>query len=81
MPFIDIIGWLGSLFVVVAYAMNIAGKMHAGSISYLLLNIAGSGCLIANTIYHNAIPSAAVNVVWITVAIFALFRKPGKTTS
>jgi hypothetical protein len=80
MLLIDIIGWLGSFLVVFAYAMNIAKKMDAGSLSYLLLNITGSGCLIANTIYHNAIPSAAVNIVWIAIAIFALFRKPGKAT-
>lgn len=81
MLLIDIIGWLGSFLVVFAYAMNIAKRMDAGSLSYILLNIAGSGCLIANTIYHNSIPSAAVNVVWIVIAVFALFKKPKKTVS
>jgi hypothetical protein len=80
MLFIDIIGWLGSLLVVFAYAMNIAKRMDAGSLSYILLNIAGSACLIANTIYHNAIPSAAVNIVWIAIAILALIKKPKKVT-
>ncbi|MBS1576207.1 MAG: hypothetical protein JST09_12965 [Bacteroidetes bacterium] len=81
MPLIDIIGWIGSFLVVLAYALNIAKRMDAGSLSYILLNMTGSGCLIANTIYHNAIPSTAVNVVWIVIAIIALFKKKEKTTS
>lgn len=81
MPLIDIIGWLGSAFVVFAYTLNIVGKMKAESILYIVLNIAGSACLIANTLYHKAIPSTAVNVVWIIIAIFALIRKPRKQSS
>lgn len=81
MPLIDIIGWIGSAFVVIAYTLNIVGKMNSRSVSYIILNITGSGCLIANTFYHNAIPSMAVNVVWIVIAIFALVRKPKKLSS
>jgi len=81
MKLIDIIGWLGSALVVIAYAMNIAKKLDAASMTYILLNILGSACLIVNTIYHNAIPSAAVNIVWITIAIFALLKNPKKITS
>lgn len=72
---IDIIGWLGSAMVVIAYTLNITKKLTADSMTYFMLNIAGSACLIANTVYHNAIPSAAVNIVWIAIAIFALLKK------
>ena len=78
MLIIDITGWLGSAMVVIAYSLNIAKKIPADSMAYFILNIAGSGCLIANTVYHNAIPSAAVNIVWIAIAIFALLKKKKK---
>jgi hypothetical protein len=81
MELIDIIGWLGSAFVVIAYFLNIVGKMRADSIPYILMNIAGSACLIVNTVYHKAIPSAAVNVVWIVIAVFALIKRPKKLSS
>ena len=71
---IDIIGWLGSLLVVLAYALNIAKKLSSDETLYYVLNIAGSACLIVNTLYHNAIPSAAVNVVWVIIPLFALVR-------
>jgi hypothetical protein len=72
---VDIIGWLGSVMVIAAYAMNIAGKMAAHSKPYYALNIFGSACLIVNTIYHHAIPSAVVNIIWVLIALFALFRE------
>lgn len=53
---IDLIGWSGSVLVVVAYAMNIYKKMDSASLPYYILNIAGSGCLIINTIYHHLFP-------------------------
>ena len=74
MPLIDIIGWLGSALVVYAYARNMFGKMRADSFSYYALNIAGSACLIANTLYHHAMPSAIVNIIWVLLAAWAMVR-------
>jgi hypothetical protein len=75
MMMIDIIGWVGSVMVIIAYAMNIAKRLASDSSWYYFLNIFGSGCLIANTYYHHAIPSAVVNVIWVSIALVALVRK------
>lgn len=72
---IDIIGWIGSVLVVLAYALNMYKKLDSDSLAYYSMNIGGSACLILNTIYHHAIPSAVVNVVWIIIAIIALAKK------
>jgi hypothetical protein len=72
---IDAIGWIGSAMVVAAYALNMYGKMAADSFSYYALNILGSACLIVNTLYHGAIPSAVVNMVWVGLAVLAFSRK------
>jgi len=72
---IDSIGWIGSVMVVLAYALNIAKKMASDSLTYYLLNILGSACLIVNTYYHHAIPSAVVNVIWVLIALAALLKK------
>ncbi len=72
---IDIIGWVGSALVVLAYALNMYKKLAADTLAYYLLNITGSVCLIANTMYHRAIPSTAVNVVWVLLALVAMFKK------
>ncbi|HMH33000.1 MAG TPA: hypothetical protein VK543_08210 [Puia sp.] len=72
---IDIVGWIGSAMIVTAYALNMNKRMAADAVSYYLLNIIGSACLIVNTIYHHAIPSAVVNIVWIFIAVIALVQK------
>ncbi|HTS45605.1 MAG TPA: hypothetical protein VMH01_14500 [Puia sp.] len=75
---IDGIGWIGSVMVILAYGLNIYGKLASDSRTYYLLNIAGSACLIVNTIYHHAIPSAVVNIIWIFIAFSAIFRTKRK---
>jgi hypothetical protein len=74
---IDIIGWIGSVMVVVAYTLNMFKRMASDSREYYLLNIAGSACLIVNTLYHHAIPSAVVNIIWVLIALAALIRMKG----
>jgi hypothetical protein len=75
---IDIIGWIGSILVVFAYALNINGRLSSESGWYYSLNITGSLGLIVNTFYHHAIPSMVVNVIWIGIALAALLRRSKK---
>ena len=72
---IEGIGWIGSVAIVLAYALNMFKKLDPDSAAYYILNIAGSVCLIVNTLYHHAIPSAVVNVIWIFIALVAVFRR------
>jgi hypothetical protein len=72
---VDILGWIGSIMVVVAYAMNMYKKLSSDSPWYYFLNITGSFLLIINTFYHHAIPSAFVNIVWVLIAVVALLKK------
>lgn len=57
-----------------AYAMVSFKKLRADSGYYQLLNAIGSCCLIVNTVYYRAYPSAFVNVIWILIAILASIR-------
>lgn len=70
---IDVIGWIGALLVVVAYALISFKKVEGNSLKYQLLNIFGGICLIVNTYYYGAIPSTLVNVIWVIIAVFAIF--------
>lgn len=75
---VDIIGWTGSVAVVLAYALVSGNRLKATSSSYQVLNLLGSVFLIVNTVFHAAYPSAFVNVVWSGIAcasIIAISRK------
>jgi len=71
---VDIIGWLGGILVVIAYFMNTTGRMDARNTWYQLLNLAGSIFLIINTGIVGAYPSTAVNIIWVFIAISGLAK-------
>ncbi len=77
---IDILGWCGAFFVLLAYALVSTRRVEGDSLWYQSLNIAGASLLLANTAYEGAYPSSFVNVVWIGIAIFALRRRGIETT-
>ena len=72
--FVETIGWIASILIVVAFALNSFGKILATSKLYQLANLVGGIFFIVNTIYHKAYPSAVVNVVWVIIAISALVK-------
>lgn len=72
---IEIVGWIGSVLIVGSYLLNIQGKLEAKDVRYIWANLIGGVCFIVNTYAHKAYPSVAVNIIWVLIAIFAIFRK------
>ena len=75
---INIIGWLGSIGVLLAYVLVSTNRLKGDSVPYQMLNLFGSIFLMTNTIYFGAYPSTFVNLVWLFIAIFALIRAAKK---
>jgi hypothetical protein len=71
---IDVVGWVGSILVVVAYISVSYERLKLSPRQFQLLNAVGSSSLIANTIYYQAYPSAVLNLIWLFIAMFALWR-------
>lgn len=71
---IDVIGWIGAVSVLIAYLMVSIQKWEGDSPRYQGLNLLGGFCLIANTLYFRAYPSSLVNLVWVGIAIFTLWK-------
>jgi hypothetical protein len=72
---IDCAGWIGSLLVVIVYALNIVGKLKSSSPIYLWGNVVGSIGLVVNTCYMGAYPSTVVNLIWIVIAVWGIFSR------
>jgi hypothetical protein len=72
---IDIVGWIGAVGLLMAYSFVSTRRMEGDSASYQLLNLGGSAFLMVNSFFYGAYPSSMVNIVWISIALFALFRK------
>jgi hypothetical protein len=71
---IEIVGWIGSILIVGSYYLNIQGKLDSKDSKYIWANLIGGICFIINTYAHHAYPSVAVNIVWVIIALFAIFR-------
>ncbi|HVC02391.1 MAG TPA: hypothetical protein VND80_09350 [Steroidobacteraceae bacterium] len=72
--FVEIAGWFAAAAILGAYFLLSTGKIGARSAVYQWLNVLGAIGFIINSGWHRAIPSVALNVVWLAIAVFALKR-------
>lgn len=71
---IEAIGWSGALLILGAYGLISAGKVDARSPLYQLMNMVGAAGFIVNSGWNGALPSAALNVVWLCIGLYTLLR-------
>jgi hypothetical protein len=71
---IEVLGWIGSLEVLLAYGLNSYQKLRSDSPVFYLLNLTGGILLIIYTVYKDALASAFINIVWVLIAAIAIFR-------
>lgn len=79
MDWVDIVGWAGAVLVLAAYGLVSTKRLDGDSFAYQALNVAGAAGMLINTYVRGALPSAALNVIWIGVGLYVLakivFRK------
>ena len=71
---IEIVGWAGAGLILLAYLLLSAGKLDGQSPVYQWMNVVGAAGFIVNGWAHGAIPSTALNVVWMAIGAVALWR-------
>lgn len=72
---IHILGWTGSVMVIAAYGLNSYQKLASDSMAFLLLNLVGGVLLIIYSAYFSAFANTFINVVWVVIAVPAIFKK------
>lgn len=71
---INVLGWVGSFEVLLAFGLNTYQKIESKSLWYLLLNLTGGIFLIIYSYYYSAYANTFINVIWSIVASIALIR-------
>jgi predicted membrane metal-binding protein len=71
---IEVIGWSAAVLILVAYGLLSTGRLEARSVTYQAMNIAGAAGFMVNSGWNGALPSAALNVVWMMIGVYALWR-------
>ena len=81
---VEIAGWLGASLILLGYLLLSAGRVTGQSLVYQGMNVVGAAGFIINGWWHGAIPSAALNVLWLLIggiASWRIIRKRGSSTS
>ena len=68
------VGWFGALLILAAYALLSADKVTGRSTLYQGMNVVGAAGFIVNGWWHGALPSTALNMVWMAIGIVTLAR-------
>lgn len=74
MDWVDIVGWAGAVLVLAAYGLVSTKRLDGDSVLYQALNVVGAVGMLINTYVRGALPSAALNVIWIGVGLYVLAR-------
>ncbi len=73
--FVDLVGWIGALLVLVAYGLISTRRTTGHSLNYQGMNFLGGIFLLINTMYYGALPSSFLNLIWAGIAVYALVGK------
>lgn len=70
----DYIGFTGVFILLIAYLLNLAGKLSKNSLLYILLNLFGAGmaCIASYLIHY--IPFVILEGTWTVVSLGALIN-------
>jgi len=72
---VEVIGWAAAALILGAYALLSTGRLRAESLTYQLMNILGASGFIVNSGWNGALPSAAMNVIWMGIGVYALRQR------
>src|SRR6478672_1455131 len=71
---VEVVGWAGAALILLAYLLLSAGRLTGQSIVYQGMNIVGAAGFIVDGWWHGALPSTALNVIWMGIGGVALWR-------
>jgi len=81
---VEVVGWAGAILILLGYLLITTGKLTGKSLVYQAMNVLGAAGFAINGWWHRALPSAALNVVWLLIGVIASWRilkRRGSSTS
>lgn len=71
---IEAVGWAGAVLILAAYILLSLGRIGGQSPLYQWMNVVGASGFIINGLANGALPSAALNIVWLVIGLYTLWR-------
>jgi len=74
MNLIDWIGFIGVFQILLAYVLNVFGKLKGTDLAFILLNLVGAGLACLASVLMNYLPFIILEGVWAVVSLFSLLK-------
>lgn len=71
---VDILGFIGVLLILVAYFLNVNGRLDSRHLSYILLNLIGSMLACLASVLLAYYPFVILEGTWAVISALALFK-------
>ncbi|MDV7186535.1 hypothetical protein R3X25_04515 [Lutibacter sp. TH_r2] len=71
---IDWIGFIGVFQILLAYVLNVIGKISKNDLSFILLNLIGASLACLASVLMKYIPFIILEAVWAFVSLISLFQ-------
>ncbi len=69
----DWTGFVGVAILLIAFLLNILGKIERNNLTYIIMNIVGAGLACLASWMINYLPFVILEATWTVVSIIALF--------
>lgn len=70
----DLVGFIGVFILLIAFLLNLTGKLSQQHLGYIIMNIVGAGMACLASLLINYLPFVILEGTWTLVSVFALFR-------
>lgn len=74
MNYIDWIGFIGVFQILLAFILNITGKINTKDLSFILLNLIGAGMACLASVLMNYVPFIVLEGVWTLATLISLIN-------
>ena len=71
---VDWIGFIGVFQILLAYMLNVTGKVSHKDLSFILLNLIGAGMACLSSILLNYWPFIILEGVWTIISLISLLK-------
>ncbi len=71
---IDWIGFIGVFQILLAYILNVIGKIKSNDLTFILLNLIGAGMACFASVLMKYVPFIILEGVWTIVSLISLIK-------
>ena len=71
---VEVVGWAGAVLILLAYLLLSADRLSGQSLTFQGMNVIGAAGFVINGWWHGALPSTALNLLWMLIGAVASAR-------